>query len=88
MLRINAVTVITILFLLSLSCGCFTQHPAEVAPTTANDNSTPERAGTTKPGQSSAQNQGVIDTTGTAIGDIVLFPFRAIGQALTPGQTE
>ncbi|MBV8774352.1 MAG: hypothetical protein JO166_18765 [Deltaproteobacteria bacterium] len=89
MLRINPVTVTTILFLLSLSCGCFTQRqPEAAARTTTTDNSTPEGAGTTTPRQSSEHNQGVIGTTGKAIGDIVLFPFRAVGQGLTPGQTQ
>jgi hypothetical protein len=83
---INPVPVTAIMFMLSLSCGCFTQHQLEaVSPTTTAAN-TPKKAEATTAEQSSEQNPGVMDTTGKAIGDVVLFPFRALGQALTPGQ--
>ena len=85
LLRIKHVTVITIFFLVSSSYGCFSEHQGEVAtPAAVHAYSTPKRAEATTPRQNSAQNEGVIDTTGKAIGDVVLFPFRAIGEAFTP----
>ena len=39
---------------------------------------------TTPPGQSSQPGKGVIGTAGEAIGDTVLFPFRAFGEAFNP----
>jgi hypothetical protein len=85
----DRITAITIIFLLALPCGCFSQHQVEVAtPATRHAYPTPKRAETTTPRKNSEQNEGVMDTTGNVIGDVVLFPFRALGEALTPGQAE
>jgi hypothetical protein len=84
--RINTILVITIIALLPLSCGCFIHHQSEsAAPGTARvDPSTQEGTPRTTGGPSSDQGKGVMGTTGEAIGGVVLFPFRAIGQAFTP----
>ena len=86
-MRPNKIVIaITVGCLLQFSFGCFSQTSSGTLPQAAAQSNPAmrKRPEPTLPAQTPGRSEGIVGTAGTAIGDIVLFPFRAITQAFTP----